>query len=156
MSSMRGDSDEKARAGTKWYAGLLVLMSLILFLPWIGFSSPNGDTYTYASYLIIHDMKQWDPIIHVGYYLGANLIYLLLKLFPVSPAFTLAIISFISATLAGLCCFFLIADLMNDSRKGFIAALILLGSGFFWTHAMYGEVYMPQIGILILAVLLLV
>jgi len=153
---MTGDSGKKTGAGSKGYAFLLVLISFILFLPWIGFSSPNGDTYTYASYLNNPDVQQWDPIIHIGYYLAAKLLYLFLKIFHVSPAFTLAVISFISAILAGLGCFFLIADLMEDNRKGFIAALVLLISGFFWTHAMYGEVYMPQLGTLILAMLLLV
>lgn len=109
----------------------------------------NVDTYLYARAIETFE----GPIIHFGYYLIGALCHAFLKPVGVTPLETLGYISqfFGGISVAGM---YVFTFLLTEKRLlSLLSAAILMFSGTFWLFSIHGEVYVPQLGFVLLSLI---
>jgi len=111
----------------------------------------NVDTYLYARAIETFE----GPIIHFGYYLIGALCHAFLRPIGVTPLETLGYISqlFGGISVAGM---YVFTSLLTENRLlSLLSAAILMFSGAFWLFSIHGEVYVPQLGFVLLSLIFL-
>ena len=111
----------------------------------------NGDTYIYANSISNFE----GDIIHLGYYLIGSVFHFFLNLIGSTPLLTMAYMSIFFGSLSVVCMFLFTLKLTGNRLQSFIAAMILMFSAFFWYYSISGEVYVPQLAVVLLTVLLI-
>jgi hypothetical protein len=135
---------------TEYHVPIVLFFLSLIFLQLFIIRSPyNGDTYLYA-----YSIKTFEgPLLHIGYYLLGSSFYSLLKFFEISPIMSLNLISTFFGSLAISLQYSIINNLTDNKLLGISSAIILLFSGTFWFYAEHGEVYVPQLCFVLLAIL---
>ena len=127
----------------------LSLLFLLLFL----FKTPtNGDTYVYARSITTFE----GPLIHRGYYIIGYIFHAFLQKFGSTPLQTLGYISVFFGSLSVACMYLFSFELTGNRLQSCLSAFILLFSGTFWFFSSHGEVYVPQLAFVLLAVLFVI
>lgn len=129
---------------------LLFLISSILF--WVTqIPIPiNGDTYLYA--LGVVQLK--GPLFHMGYYFIGNIFNSAFSVIYTDPVKSLGMMSLISGSLSVALIYLFTKRLSGNSQVSFLASLVLLFSGGLWYYSVHGEVYVPQLFMVILSLLM--
>lgn len=132
-----------------WDALFLFAFSLLFFFTWMIRIPVNGDTYTYARSI----MTLEGPLIHLGYFVIGFLLHSFLQLFGISALETLGCLSVFFGAISVVCMYLLVLELTQDRFQGLLAGGILLFAGDFWFFSEHGEVYVPQLGFVLLSLL---
>lgn len=150
----QGDTVETAWLRSPMFslAGVATLLFSFAFFFFLHYSLDypmNGDTYVYARSLQTFE----GPLIHGGYYLLGRITMLLLSATGCSSLHGLAMMSafFGGISTAGM---YLFTYLWTGKQLlSVLSALILLFSGPLMRYSIHGEVYVPQLGLILLAML---
>ncbi|MDZ7697212.1 MAG: hypothetical protein U5R49_09925 [Deltaproteobacteria bacterium] len=132
--------------------GTACLLFLFSFLFFHLFRIPvplNVDTYLYARAIETFE----GPAIHFGYYLIGALCHAFLKPIGVTPLETLGYVSqfFGGISVAGMYVFIFL--LTENRLLSLLSAAVLMFSGAFWLFSIHGEVYVPQLGFVLLSLI---
>ena len=128
-------------------AALLFLISIAVFSVFRITTPANGDTYAYADSMTSFA----GPAIHYGYFLIGHLIKSLLSRTGISSLQVVTWMSIVSGSLCVTCMYFFSFRLTGDRLQSALAAAILMFSGTFWFFAEHGEVYVPQLCLILLS-----
>jgi len=107
----------------------------------------NGDTYCYARSIQTFE----GPVYHLGYYAVGKVFHIIVGRFAGDPVRTLAWMSVFFGAVSVACMYSFSFYLSKNRTQSLLAALMLLFSGSFWEFAEHGEVYIPQLGFVLLS-----
>ena len=127
----------------------LFFFSFILFSLFITERPTNGDTYVYAS--AISTFR--GPLIHFGYYVIGFIFHSFLQKVGSNSMLSLGYVSVFFGSISVVCMYLFTLELTKNRFQSLLSSLILLFSGAFWFFSTHGEVYVPQLGFVLLSVL---
>jgi len=134
--------------------GTACLLFLFSFLFFHVFRIPvplNVDTYLYARAIETFE----GPVVHLGYYLIGALCHSLLETIGITPLQTLGYISQFSGGISVAGIYVFIFLLTENRLHSLLSAIVLMFSGAFWLFSIHGEVYVPQLAFVLLALICL-
>ncbi|MCP4650150.1 MAG: glycosyltransferase family 39 protein [PVC group bacterium] len=137
---------EKHKIETLLFLGVLVVLPFFMIHP-----PANGDTYTYARSLSSFDAT----VVHFGYYVIGAIMHFFMRMGGASSLLTLGYLSVLASAICVVCMYMLTLNFTNNRLQSLIAAFILLFSGTFMLFSLHGEVYIPQLAVIMLAAILI-
>ncbi|HVN94908.1 MAG TPA: hypothetical protein VMT62_00615, partial [Syntrophorhabdaceae bacterium] len=133
--------------GEHIHLSALFLFAFIVLMVFRIKTPDDGDTYAYANSISTFA----GPVIHFGYFVVGFLLHSFLQKIGVNALQTLGYMSVLFGSLSVACIYLFTLELTGDRIQGLLAGLVLLFSGTFWLFAEHGEVYVPQLAIILLA-----
>lgn len=129
---------------------VLLFLAVLIFFTYFVVDMPlNGDTYRYA--IAIQTFE--GPVVHLGYFLLGSIWYKVLSLFGINPVMALNLMSAFFGALSVTLIYLVTKELVKNEFQSIISALILCVSGSFLLYSIHGEVYVPQLSFILLAIL---
>ena len=121
--------------------------SIFFFIAFLIKVPINGDTFYYAQSII--DFGSFS--IHYGYFVLGSLLYFVFEKFGTSPLETLTYLSVLSGAICVVGMFLFSFELTQNYFHALLSSLTLLFSGAFWIFTEHGEVYVPQLALVLLS-----
>jgi hypothetical protein len=96
------------------------------------------------------------PSFHFGYYIIGFIFHTFLQKLGIIPLQTLGLMSIFFGSISVACIYLFTFELTKNRFQSILAAYLLLFSGTFWFFSEHGEVYVPQLGFVLLSLLCII